>query len=462
MRSETYVLDQSPVRAGAPEELAGPAPIAEGPVSRSERIGTLDVLRGFALMGILLMTIPGFSLPEFDNVNPITMIKPVFSGPHWHVNTAIWFARWIFAEGRMRALFSMLFGAGVILLTSRAESRGAGVRTADIFTRRNMWLVVFGLVHSYLIWFGDILYPYGIFALLFLFPLRHLKAKTLLWAGVVLLSIQPLVLEPLHVRKVLHDHAAAVSAYAARDAHQSLSAPQQGAIATWEAREAAQIPTRASLYQDIAAHHGYLAAQKTNAPIVFGWQTTQMPRDTMDVLSMMLIGMGLFRNGFLVGRLRARTYLVCALVGLGVAWPLAAGSTWYEWHGHFELLHTLPQQLTFQVSRLFGAIGNAALVILLVKRGIFRPLLGRMAAIGQTALSNYLLTSILMQWLFVWGPLHWYGMLEYYQLYLVVLGMWLINLTVSPVWLRHFRFGPVEWLWRSLTYWKRQPMRLTA
>ena len=113
-----------------------------------------------------------------------------------------------------------------------------------------------------------------------------------------------------------------------------------------------------------------------------------------------------------------------------------------------------------EIGRLGGAVGNAAVVLLLVKHGIFRRLLAALAAVGQTALSNYLLTSILMQTLFVWSPLHWFGYLAYYQIYLVLLAMWAINLIVSPLWLRHFQFGPVEWLWRSLTYWKPQPMRL--
>jgi uncharacterized protein len=95
-----------------------------------------------------------------------------------------------------------------------------------------------------------------------------------------------------------------------------------------------------------------------------------------------------------------------------------------------------------------------------VKRGAWRWVTRRVAAVGQMALSNYLLTSITCKMLFVWSPLHWYGRLEYYQLYFVVAGMWVVNLVWSWLWLRYFEFGPVEWVWRSLTYWERQPMRL--
>jgi uncharacterized protein len=179
-------VDSPGLPAGMNEELAGPPhlpdPIAATrPVEPSERISSVDLLRGFSLMGILIMNITDFALPGWDYAFPLSTAKPVFNGPHWHANTILWFLRWILAEGKMRALFSMLFGAGVILLTGRAAERGAGIRAADIYTRRNMWLVLFGIVHCYAIWNGDILFFYGTAALLFLFPFRNLKPKTLLW-----------------------------------------------------------------------------------------------------------------------------------------------------------------------------------------------------------------------------------------------------------------------------------------
>ena len=151
-------VDTGVIPVGANEELAGPPHAATAPVRAEERISSIDTLRGFALMGILIMNICSFGLSVGQYEYPLSTVHPVFSGPHWKVNTALWFFRWIFAEGKMRGLFSMLFGAGVVLLTERAEKRGAGVRVADIFTRRNMWLVIFGMVHAYFIWEGDILF----------------------------------------------------------------------------------------------------------------------------------------------------------------------------------------------------------------------------------------------------------------------------------------------------------------
>src|SRR5271154_4891910 len=128
-------LDEGMIAPGVAEELAGPAHAELNPlrpVARAERIRSMDVLRGFSLMGILVMNITDFAYGYTNYLYPLSTVKPVFDGPHWKINTVIWFMRWIFAEGKMRALFSMLFGAGVILLTERALSRGAGIKAADI------------------------------------------------------------------------------------------------------------------------------------------------------------------------------------------------------------------------------------------------------------------------------------------------------------------------------------------
>src|SRR5450432_4373731 len=139
---------------------------ALGPITQQERISSVDIVRGFALLGILVMNITTFALPDGIDENPYAL------GPTSTASVAIWAMRILLFDGKMRALFSMLFGAGVILLTERAEKRGAALQSADIFTRRNMWLVLFGLLHAYFIWFGDVLYFYGLTALLFLYPCR--------------------------------------------------------------------------------------------------------------------------------------------------------------------------------------------------------------------------------------------------------------------------------------------------
>src|SRR5579859_4559286 len=157
----------APSAVTAPEQFVPDLP---RPVTQRERIPTIDIVRGVALMGILLMNIAAFAGPFEMYVNPLVV------GTHRTYNLVAWTIRWVLFEGKMRAAFSMLFGAGVILLTERAEKRGSR-NIADVFSRRNMWLVLFGVLHYYFIWFGDILYSYGLTALLFLYPCRRVRFR---------------------------------------------------------------------------------------------------------------------------------------------------------------------------------------------------------------------------------------------------------------------------------------------
>lgn len=461
---DVNILDQTPIAAGAPEELAGPPHHSTQPVGQTERVSSIDVLRGFSLMGILIMNICSFAGPDWYYLFPLTTVKPVFSGPHWHANTVLWFARWVFAEGKMRGLFSMLFGAGVILLTERAERRGAGVRTADIFTRRNMWLTLFGMLHCLLIWDGDILFFYGATALLFLFPLRHARPKRLLWASVLILLLNSLLFTGKQYFGPLGQKKAADQAYVLRAAHKPLTEEQQDAIRAWEKTEAEWRPDTKKLYKTIAEHqHGYLKAQLADAGDAVRGEALGEYFGFGDWLGMMLLGMALYRYGFLSAQLPARTYAWCAVLGLGIAWPVIFLGCWKAWKHGFDLIDTTRWMgFTYDLGRFAGAVGNAALLLFLIRKGALRWLLARIGNVGQMALSNYLLTSVSMKLVFVWGFWHWYGYVEYYKLYYAVAAMWITNLVFSTLWLRYFRFGPVEWCWRSLTYWKRQPMRLEA
>jgi uncharacterized protein len=456
---------EAPLPAATDEELAGPphpGPIdATAPVRREERISSIDTLRGVSLMGILIMNICDFAYGFGDYAYPLSTVHPVFNGPHWHANTTLWFLRWILAEGKMRALFSMLFGAGVILLTGRAEARGAGVRTADIYTRRNMWLLLFGMLHCYFIWNGDILYFYASAGLIFLFPFRHLKPKTLLWTASIILLFNTLLTQAGQTAGIYYMQRSAAKALAAEAAHQHLSDDQYAAIESWhKAENRWRAPTR-DLYKDVAHHKSYALALVADAPDGFQAETLGPYAGFGDWLGMMLLGMALFRNGFLTNQLRWKTYVLTAIIGLGVAWPLVAIGAWRSFKGGFDYLQTyLWMQVPYDIGRVGGALGIAAVVLLLLRANIFPWLLARIAAVGQMALSNYLLTSLTMRTLFVWAPPHWYGYMEYYRIYYLVAAMWAVNLVFSTLWLRYFQFGPVEWCWRSLTYWKRQPMRL--
>jgi len=458
--------EQITVAAGGEEELAGPAHALPsiGPVTRAERISSMDVLRGFSLMGILVMNITDFAFGSANYSFPLSTVKPVFHGPHWQINTAAWFLRWILAEGKMRALFSMLFGAGVILLTERGLARGAGIRVADIYSRRNLWLVVFGMLHGYLIWSGDILFYYGLAALLFLFPFRTVRPRRLLCvAGIILLLNSALGVAHWYFHP-LSQKQAAEKATLKLARHQQLTPEESADLKAWNETQEQWRMSPKKIDEDIAAmHQGYVKAQMHLAKDVLMGELKGSYFGFGDWVGVMLLGMALYKNGFLPGRLRVKTYAWTAVIGLVVAWSLAGVGAWKSWAGHFDMLQSVLWILTpYDLMRVAGALGMASMLILLLKAGWLRWPLRRIASVGQMALTNYLLTSIVMQTIYVWGPWHWYNAVEYYKVYYAVAGMWAFNLIFSSLWLRYFEFGLVEWAWRSLTYWKRQPMRVRA
>jgi uncharacterized protein len=457
--TDIAAADATLVPAGTPEELAGPGYVA-APVTRQDRVSSIDMLRGFSLMGILVMNICDFAYGFRNYAYPLSTVKPVFSGPHWKVNTAVWFLRWILAEGKMRAMFSMLFGAGVILLTQRAEQRGAGVKVADIYTRRNMWLVLIGMLHGYLIWSGDILFYYGTAALLFLFPFRNVRVKRLMWVAGIVLLINSLLVNGGQYAGAYFAKQAAAKANAKLAQHQALNEDEVSSLKQWQDMQDRWRMSDKVHHEDIAAmQKGYLKAQAHTAKDVLMGELKGAYFAFGDWVGMMLLGMALYKNGFLSGRLSMKTYAWTAGIGLALAWGVTGVGAWKAWAGHFDMFQTTRwMQFPYDIGRVAGALGNAGLLLLIFKAGGLKWLFRRIGAVGQMALSNYLLTSLTMQIIFAWGPWHWYGYVEYYKIYFAVAGMWVVNMTFSSIWLRYFEFGPMEWVWRSLTYWKRQPM----
>jgi uncharacterized protein len=462
METAMVSTDEKSLSLGTNEELAGPPQVAFGPVAKQERVSSIDLLRGFSLMGILVMNITDFAFGFQNYAFPLSTVKPVFSGPHGVANTTVWFLRWILAEGKMRAIFSMLFGAGVILLTQRAEARGAGIRVADIYTRRNLWLVVFGMVHGYLIWSGDILFYYGTAALLFLFPFRNVRVKRLMWVAGIVLLVNSVLISGAQFGMRYSAKQAAAKANAKLAQHQTLTEDEIDGLKRWQTTQDNWRMPDKKKFEDIAAmQKGYWAAQGHEAKNVLLGELKGAYFGFGDWVGMMLLGMALYKNGFLAGRLSMKTYAWTAVIGLMVGWSVTGIGAWKAWAGHFDMFKTtMWMTFPYDLGRIAGALGNAALLLMMFKAGVFTWLLKRIAAVGQMALSNYLLTSIVMNVLFVWGPWHWYGYVEYYKIYYAVAAMWIVNMTFSSIWLQYFEFGPVEWAWRSLTYWKRQPMRI--
>ncbi|HEU4402675.1 MAG TPA: DUF418 domain-containing protein [Candidatus Polarisedimenticolia bacterium] len=445
------------MRRMIPEEPGPEAPAAQeiAPVTAGERISSVDVLRGVALLGILLMNVVSFGLPEGAYADPTV------AGGEKGANLAAWLVSQVLFEGKMRAIFSMLFGAGVVLLTSRAEARGGEGRIADIYYRRCLWLIAFGLAHAYFIWPGDILYGYGVVALL-LFPFRRQSAKFLIVTGLLVLAVivPKTIFEGRHLAS-LRARAQDVERAVARG--RTPTEPQREALKEWAEKLKELKPPPADIAKEIRAHRaGYWTLFARRAKEVVSDESTLFYKyGFLDAAGMMLLGMGLLKLGVFSAALSPRFYQAMALLGYGIGAPI----NWYVGHleiaGHFDPVGMFSAYATYDLGRLSVALGHVAVVMLICKAGALRFLTTRLAAVGQMALSNYLAHSILCVLLFDGTGFGLFGRLQRIQLLYVVLPIWAVQLLVSPIVLRRFRFGPLEWLWRSLTYWQRQPLRLT-
>jgi uncharacterized protein len=436
--------------------------ISDGPVAINKRIHALDLLRGFALLGILVLNIDSFYGPSPMHDVPIGTPKPTFVDWHASLDFAIFTIKWLFFEGKMRTLFSILYGAGIVLLTQRFEEKGQPGRAADIFCRRNMWLLLFGLVHGMFIWDGDILTDYSIIALLFMFPLRHVAPKRLILAG-LLIGILGGTVGMIGVTDAPETFAAEharIEGRAAIAEHRSPS-PEQRAALEAEANARAQEPANISK----AVETGRLPYLQSIAPRTksfLDFQLGEVFRNgwILEMTGSMLLGMGLFGIGFLSGSLPRRTYIVTALIGYAISMPVVLIGVSKVSADHFTVPSvTRWMFLPYSLEVFAGSIANASVILLLFKGGWLKGPFAALANVGRTAFSNYIFTSVLCQFLFGWGPWKLYGRIDYYQQIYIVAGVWAVNLMASALWLRVFAYGPLEWLWRSLTYWKRQPLR---
>lgn len=450
--------------APAIAERADFSPMTATPVTRTERISSIDVLRGFALLGILVMNIDSFGDVQAMHDVPFGTSLDAFAGPYAHWNLALFYIKWLFFEGKTRAMFSMLFGAGVVLLTSRAEKRGAGNMAADIFTRRNIVLLLFGLLHGCLIWAGDILFDYALVALLLLYPLRKANPKVLLVLAAMSSLLSTFSYESyFHIAQDMSLSRQAATIAAKEQQHQAISASEHAVQKAWQDRvEANRLQTREEIQKSVKEEREQTYWDGVNQRLdrYIGTSVSFHIYLIPDVLAPALLGIALFQLGFLTAELSLATYVWTALIGFGISVPLVlVGVSRTYANGHFFFLNydewlTLP----YDLQRLTGMLAMTATGIILIKLGVFKRTQRLLAAVGKTALTNYLLTSVLCQLVFVWGPWKLFGTLQYYQLMFVVFAVWAVNLTLSSLWLRYFRFGPVEWVWRSATYGKLQPM----
>lgn len=386
------------------------------------------------MLGILVMNIAAFGLPfgTYDD--------PRIWGGATGTDAVVWAVAYAAADGKMRALFTMLFGASLLIVADSAATSGAN--PAVVHYRRMAVLLGIGIVHGYGIWYGDILLEYALAGAILFVAWQWRPAALFYAAAATYVATIAYAAIDLSDTIALRDAAASPTATAAiRTAWSALANPDATAALK-------QIAGYRGGFTDVMATRlADLAVLQQGLPIYL-----------IEALGTAAFGMGLYRAGYFSGWPMTRHRMIMAL-GIGIALPIGGGVAAMIVAAGYDPVTTALGTLLTVLIRPLLVIGYASAIILLVNSGRLRWLADRLAAAGQMALSNYLATSIVMTTIFYGYGLGWFAQLSRAQLYLPMLGMWAAILLWSRPWLRRYRFGPVEWVWRSLARGQWQSMR---
>ena len=392
------------------------------PVGRDERIISLDILRGFAVLGILIMNVQSFSMPDAAYINPAAY------GDLSGINRGVWILSHILASGKFISIFSMLFGAGVLIFTERAETRG--FNSAALHFRRMAWLLVLGMLHAYLVWSGDILVSYALCGMV-VFLFRALPPARLIRLALLFFLVPPII-----------------------DLMFGLSLPfwpeeaLSGTLESW-------LPDATAIRDEINNMRGsWMEQMETRVPASMFMQTGYFLMETFwHVMAMMLTGMALYKWQVLSAQRSSVFYLRMTVTGLVAGYGLSLTGVILNFRNGWSLEYSmfLGQQYNYLGSA-GAALGYTGLIMLLCRSAQWQRFRSVLASVGRMAFTNYILQSALCTLVFYGHGLGLYGSMERKHQVLVVIAIWAVQLVVSPVWLKYFRYGPLEWLWRSLTY----------
>ncbi len=421
------------------------------PIGSLDRIVSLDVMRGIVLCGILLMNINGFALEEAYS-------DPTVAGGSTGWNLYTWIATNMLFEGTMRALFSLLFGVGMFILLDRLEKKQAGITAVDIYFRRLMWLLFFGIIHGYvLLWHGEILYNYAIMGFL-VYSFRKFSPKHLVMVAVLLFSIGS-VWSYFEYQSNAKFVAQVEQAKQYESEGKELNKELKDAKKEWEGIMEKRSPETIAEVNE-AMNAGYFEALSIVAPKTMKWKMYGLYRyDLWDILSMMLLGIALFKWNILSGEKSYKFYGLMALIGYSIGLSVNYFETNSIMNSNFSYLSFYKTNPTYDLGRVPVAMGHIAMIMMFCKFDFLDWLKHSLSSVGKMALTNYLMHSVICMIIFTGLGFGMFGKLERYELIFVVFGIWIFQMILSPIWLHYFHFGPAEWLWRRLSYLQKPMFR---
>jgi uncharacterized protein len=400
------------------------------PVQEQSRIKSLDVVRGFALLGILAVNAVYFAAPFQAAQNPLLAPTAIDEETLWS-----WFVMHVFFEYKMITLFSMLFGASIFLVGGDRSDLDRG----KVLRRRLGWMVLFGILHGALIWYGDILLVYALTGFLVMLC-RSWSARTLFTVGAIVFAVSTAISLGL-----------------------GMAAQQAPPEAVEEMRQQFWAPAAGEIERVIASFQsGVVGATSENLYYWFGF-LSYMPFVIIRTAGVMMIGMALFKSGFLSGKAPYSAYAITAIVG-AAALAAVAWQAWINWELRFDFLHMMGAgAIVNSTLSPFISLLYASVFIMLVKAGALRLLTEPLAAAGRMAFTNYIAQSLIMTTIFYGGRgLGLWGEVDRPTLWVIVLAVWAVQLIWSPLWLSRFEMGPLEWLWRRLSYARPVSISKTA
>ena len=401
--------------------------MTHAPVAERDRLVSMDVLRGFVLLGIFVMNIQSFAMPMSAYINPTSYGD--LTGANWWV----WAVSHVFFDQKFMTIFSLLFGAGVMLMTGRA-----GDEAWRLHRRRMGWLVLFGLLHAHLLWYGDILYTYGMCGLLaYLF--LHKSPRALIVTGSIFILVGMLL--PVAVGAVMPAEEFA------------------------KVRDEVWQPTPDVTAKELSAYRGGMIDQASHrSPESLDFELFYFILFAFwKVFGLMLVGMALLKLDVFTARRPVSFYAKFAVVNLAIGLPLVIYGMWQHFAHGWSVEYSMFLGGSFNyVGSTFMSLGYSGLFMAIVRAGAVQALTARLAAVGRMAFSNYILQTLIATTIFYGHGFGLFGSVERTGQAAIVLAVWAVQLIASPIWLRHYQFGPLEWVWRSLTYGERQPMKRSA
>lgn len=421
-------------------------------VKQTQRIRIIDIVRGVAVLGIFTMNMPDMAYSE-DLVLDFRAADPERCWNYWAAIISE-----ILFSGKMRGLFTLLFGVSSVLIIEKINWRSGGLAAADIYFRRLLWLLVFGLINAYVfLWWGDVLFKYALLGMLLL---SFTRASNRVLAAAMLVCLAVLTIQPFAEYREMADlQQQYIDVQKTPKSAQALTPDDQEVVDQWQESLGDMRADYDSIEDEVQIKEGnYFEIFKYNASHVLKEQTTIFYKED---LWDMFLGVMLFRMGFFDGKVKQTVHVMFAFFGIGVGLAVHA---WLNFGFHKNYLDPVESQyylVFFDLGRLPFVIGYLSLIMLIFRMEIFGYIGDGMAAVGKMALSNYLLQSIIGAFIVYGFGLAHFNELSRLDIAKVIVFVWIFQIILSVIWMRLFYYGPFEWLWRSLTYWKAQPLRKT-